>query len=78
MGGLAVQFANWILGCILIYASLFGIGALIFKQWMAGSIYIIVGVVAGALIYRNLSRVGWREVAADAGQSEYSELRTAK
>lgn len=78
MGGLAVQFANWILGCILIYASLFGIGALIFKDWVPGVIYTLVAVVAGALISWNLSRVGWKEVEAETGQSEYSEAKVGK
>ena len=33
---LGMQFFNWILGCVLIYATLFGIGKLIFKEWTAG------------------------------------------
>ncbi|HKG23541.1 MAG TPA: sodium:proline symporter, partial [Blastocatellia bacterium] len=66
MGGLSVQFANWILGCILIYASLFGIGALIFKHWLAALIYIPIGILAATLISRNLSRVGWKDVTAKA------------
>lgn len=55
-GRLALQFANWILGCALIYGSLFGIGKLIFKEWGAGFLYLLIAIVAGALITRNLSR----------------------
>ena len=55
-GRLSLQFANWILGCALIYGSLFGIGKLIFKEWAAGSLYLLVAIVAGVLISRNLSR----------------------
>ena len=40
----------------LIYGSLFGIGKLIFKEWAAGSLYLVVAIVAGVLISRNLSR----------------------
>jgi len=54
-GRLSLQFANWILGCALIYGSLFGIGKLIFKEWAAGSVYLLVAIVAGVLISRNLS-----------------------
>ena len=54
-GRLSLQFANWILGCALIYGSLFGIGKLIFKEWAAGSVYLVVAIVAGVLISRNLS-----------------------
>jgi Na+/proline symporter len=55
-GRLSLQFVNWILGCALIYGSLFGIGKLIFKEWAAGSVYLLVAIVAGVLISRNLSR----------------------
>ena len=55
-GRLSLQFVNWILGCALIYGSLFGIGKLIFKEWAAGSLYLLVAIVAGVLISRNLSR----------------------
>ncbi len=55
-GRLSLQFANWILGCALIYGSLFGIGKLIFKEYGAGSLYLLVAIVAGVLISRNLSR----------------------
>ena len=62
-GSLAPQFANWILGCALIYSSLFGIGKLIFKEWATGLIFLGVAVITGVLISRNLSRVGWAGVA---------------
>jgi SSS family solute:Na+ symporter len=55
-GRLYLQFVNWILGCALIYGSLFGIGKLIFKEWAAGSLYLLVAIVSGWLISRNLSR----------------------
>jgi SSS family solute:Na+ symporter len=61
-GKLVTQFLNWFLGCAMIYASLFGIGKLIFKEWLAGLLYLIVAVSAGVLISRNLSRVGWKTV----------------
>ncbi|HKX30452.1 MAG TPA: hypothetical protein VJ302_22360, partial [Blastocatellia bacterium] len=57
-GGLTVQFVNWILGCVLIYASLFGIGKLVFKEWGAGLSYLAVAVLAAVWISRNLSRDG--------------------
>ncbi len=64
-GGLSVQFANWILGCVLIYASLFGIGKLVFKEWDAGLLWLLAAIAAGVLISRNLSRVGWKMPPAE-------------
>jgi Na+/proline symporter len=56
-GGLAIQFANWALGCLLIYASLFGIGKIIFQEWTTGIVLIAIAVIAGIFISHNLSRV---------------------
>jgi Na+/proline symporter len=59
-GGLAVQFVNWFLGCLLIYAFLFGIGYLIFGEILKAVCFLIVGVIASATILRNLRRVVWQ------------------
>jgi Na+/proline symporter len=64
-GRLSTQFVNWILGCVLIYASLFGIGKLVFKEWGIGLLYVVVAAGAGVLISWNLSRVGWKSFAAE-------------
>jgi Na+/proline symporter len=65
MGSLAMQFANWALGCVLIYAALFGIGALIFKHWLSGLLYLLAALIAATLISRNLSRVNWTPLPTD-------------
>jgi len=59
-GGLAIQFANWFLGCILIYAFLFGIGYLIFGEMLKAGVFLLGGVIAGAVIMRNLRRTAWQ------------------
>ena len=57
-----MQFYNWILGCVLIYATLFGIGKLIFKEWASRTgIHRGCAIVAAALISRNLSQADWKE-----------------
>jgi Na+/proline symporter len=58
---LLVNFVNWLLGCALIYAALFSIGKLIFREWMAAAVYIAVAIVAAVVISRNLSRANWGE-----------------
>lgn len=55
--GLGVEIMNWILGCVLIYGSLFGIGKLIFKEWTTGFLLIGIAIAAGAIITRNLSQM---------------------
>jgi Na+/proline symporter len=70
-GGLLPQLVNWVLGCVLIYTSLFGIGKLILKEWIGGVAFIVAAIVAGILISRNLSRVGWKSEAAEKPELEY-------
>jgi len=69
-GRLSLQFVNWILGCALIYGSLFGIGKLIFKEWAVAALYLAIAIVAGVLISRNLSR---GETTAEALRLEHAE-----
>ncbi|HJP94313.1 MAG TPA: sodium:solute symporter family protein [Pyrinomonadaceae bacterium] len=69
-GNLSLQFVNWILGCALIYGSLFGIGKLIFKEWATGAIFLLVAIAAGVLISRNLSR---GEMAVETLRLEHAE-----
>jgi len=61
-GKLVTQFFNWFLGCAMIYGALFGIGKLIFKEWLPGLLYLVIAIAAGVLISWNLSRVGWKTV----------------
>jgi hypothetical protein len=75
MGSLSMQFANWILGCVLIYASLFGIGALIFKDWLSGTLYLLAALIAAVLISRNLSRINWKPLPAETPDSLSQGLR---
>lgn len=60
---LTEQFVNWVLGCILIYSTLFGIGKLIFKEWVEGLVYIAAAVITSILISRSLSAARWSDVA---------------
>jgi hypothetical protein len=69
-GRLSLQFVNWILGCALIYGSLFGIGKLIFKEWATAALYLLIAIVAGVLISRNLSR---GEKTAETLRLEHAE-----
>jgi len=54
-----VLFANWFLGCFLIYAFLFGIGYVIFAPILEGMGLLLLGAIANALILRNLQRTAW-------------------
>ncbi|MEN8192188.1 MAG: sodium:solute symporter family protein, partial [Bacteroidota bacterium] len=51
--GFGIMFLNWLLGVVLVYASLFGIGKLIFGNYLIASIFILVAIVSGTVIFRN-------------------------
>jgi Na+/proline symporter len=64
-GGLGVQFLNWFVGCVLIYAFLFGLGYLILGPVWKGVLLLAVGVAAWVLISRNLQRANWQAVGSE-------------
>ena len=50
---------NWLMGVILVYGCLFGIGKLVFQQWLSGGLLLLIAGIAGYLIFWDLSRRGW-------------------
>jgi Na+/proline symporter len=59
---LSYNFLDWICGCILIYGMLFGVGKLLLGEIGLGALFVAAGIVAGAVIYWDLSRRGWKTV----------------
>jgi len=60
-GGLG-NLIDWVAGCVLVYGVLFGVGKLLLQETLAGLVLLGVAAVAGAIIYRDLSRRGWQTV----------------
>ncbi len=54
---------DWVCGMALIYGWLFGIGKVLLNEMGLGILLIAVGTMAGAVIYWDLSRRGWKTVA---------------
>ena len=54
---------NWLMGVILVYGCLFGIGKLVFQQWGQGFLLLAIAAVAGYLIFWDLSRRGWETLS---------------
>jgi SSS family solute:Na+ symporter len=57
---------NWLMGVILVYGCLFGIGKLVFEQWGQGILLLAIAAVAGYLIFWDLSRRGWETLSGKA------------
>ncbi|MCF6239760.1 MAG: Na+:solute symporter [Bacteroidales bacterium] len=61
--GYGALFMNWALGSILVMFSLFGFGKIIFKEYLEGTIFLVIALTAAYFIYRNMSKVGWGKIA---------------
>jgi Na+/proline symporter len=59
LAGLAV---DWVAGCVLVYAILFGVGTLLLTSVLASLPYFAAAALAAALIHRDLARRGWATV----------------
>ncbi len=66
-------FVNWIAGCVMVLGILAGIGKLLFGRPVLGIILLTVSAAATAVIYINLSKTGWEDIAVDE-----EEIKTEK
>jgi SSS family solute:Na+ symporter len=55
----SVNALNWVMGCVMVYGAMFGIGKLVFKHWTSGVLLLVLSGITGYLIFWSLSRQGW-------------------
>ncbi|MDH7603459.1 MAG: Na+:solute symporter [Melioribacter sp.] len=55
-------FINWFLGIILVYSFLFGIGELIFTEYVKGIVLLILSIVSLIVILINLKKIGFEKI----------------
>ncbi|HMF91961.1 MAG TPA: sodium:solute symporter family protein [Candidatus Angelobacter sp.] len=60
---LGTNALNWLMGCLMVYCSLFGIGKLVFGEWLVGLLLLAVAAVSGWVIFWDLSRRGWQSLS---------------
>jgi hypothetical protein len=54
---------DWVMGCVLVYGCLFGIGKLVFAEWVWGGLLLSAAAAAGYAIFWDLSRRGWKTLS---------------
>ncbi len=59
---LSALVLNWVYSLVLVYSCLFGIGKLIFRDFLEGMGFLLLAVVAGWLIYRDFQQRGWQKL----------------
>jgi solute:Na+ symporter, SSS family len=73
---LASNTFNWTMGTILVYGCLFGIGKLIFGEWITGTLMLAAAAIAGYLIFWDLSRRGWETLSGrESAPAHAGEIR---
>jgi hypothetical protein len=58
-GSFTAAVSSWFLGCVVVYAALFGTGYILYGRVALGATFLVVVVIAAAGIFRNLQRVGF-------------------
>jgi SSS family solute:Na+ symporter len=67
---LGANLFSWLLGCVMVYATLFGIGELCFGRYAIGAALCAVAVISAALLYGRIARMAPEpEVSAAASSS---------
>ena len=69
---------NWIAGCLMVYCSLFGIGKLVFGEWLVGVMLLGAAAVAGWFIFWDLSRRGWQTLSGSEQRKPAFKADTAE
>ncbi|HKT47552.1 MAG TPA: sodium:solute symporter family protein [Candidatus Acidoferrales bacterium] len=54
---------DWVMGCALVYCSMFGIGELVLQEWIPGIVLMAAAALSGYAIYWSLSRRGWQTLS---------------
>jgi Na+/proline symporter len=54
---------DWLMGCTLVYCTMFSIGELALHEWLMGILLLIVAALSGYFIYWSLSRRGWKTLS---------------
>ena len=58
---LTAAFLGWFLGCVTVYAALFGVGYLLYGSWIPGAVCLAVFALAAWRLAKVLPHVGFRD-----------------
>ena len=61
---LAHNLRNWLLGCLMVYSALFGVGKICFQQFGTGALLLAIAAACAAGIYFDITRRGWGDVSS--------------
>jgi SSS family solute:Na+ symporter len=59
---------DWLAGCVMIYLALFGVGKLLFGNYLLGGVLLAISVISGGLMYWDLQRRGWKVFGEESSE----------
>ena len=60
-GSITAAFLAWFLGCVLVYAALFGTGYVLYGQMLAAVLALGISAGAGVWLFRLLPKLGYSD-----------------
>ncbi len=54
---------DWLLGCLMVYMCLFGIGKIVLAEFRIGLVFLVISAASGLAIYWDFSRRGWEKLS---------------
>ncbi len=60
---------SWVLGCVMVYMTLFGSGKLLLGNFWSGALLLFFASVCAGALYQNILRTGWEEESASPPQA---------
>ncbi len=57
---------DWLLGCLMVYMCLFGIGKIVLEEFRTGLVFLAISAASGLAIYWDFSRRGWEKLSGKA------------
>lgn len=55
-------FINWLMGIVLVYSFLFGLGEFLFYEYLKGTVLILLSLFAVIIIFMNFKKIGFEKV----------------
>lgn len=56
--GYRYLFLSWLFGIVLVYMFLFGVGKFIFGEYLNAMVLILIGIIAGFLVFKSINKQG--------------------
>lgn len=54
---LGTNLVSWLLGCVMVYCTLFGVGEICFERYSLGAMILLAAIISAAVLYGRIARI---------------------